>query len=161
MPTSDANLSPAQYRVWLKSTAQSNVLSRLPPYYEPAGLATADHARRLLAELRNTDPKARPVDEVMADVRAFAAWVEARQKTSRRAILAEREGPGVVEWTEFGEDAEASDPRPVDQTDHDALRAMAAKGHEARVEEPSAPASAPAPPPDPLWDAFLDGLNPQ
>jgi hypothetical protein len=98
-------------------------------------------ARALLAEMRNLDDGPRSPEEICADVRRLRTWVEARQESRRRIILAARRGdsgPG-----------EGTTPRP--QARHD-------------VHQRRSPPVSPAEPPrfspprnDPMWDDWLDG----
>jgi hypothetical protein len=86
-----------QLRAWLRMATRSTMLDRVPPHYEPdrpgSGGPTRVYARELLARLLDVESGTRPPDEVVAEIRAFRAWVDARQRDSRRLILAEEEGP--------------------------------------------------------------------
>jgi hypothetical protein len=95
MPKPEPGANRHQLRVWLKWAIESGLLDKLPPQYDPdpEGLRdpqpTDGYARWLLADLRAPDSRRRPLNQVLADVRRFWAWVEDRRKLGRRIILAE------------------------------------------------------------------------
>ncbi len=104
MPKHEVGANRHQMRVWLKWAIESGLLDKLPPQYDPDDSQTTQptdrHARQLLAELRDPDSSTRRLSQVLADARRFRAWVEFRQKISRRIILAETqiqsEGAGAT-----------------------------------------------------------------
>jgi hypothetical protein len=97
MPRPEPSPTRGQLRAWLRMATRSTMLDRIPPDYQPdgpgSGGPTRAYARELLARLLDVESGTRPTDEVIAEVRAFRAWVDARQRNSRRLILAEEEGP--------------------------------------------------------------------
>ena len=126
------------WRVWLKGTIETGVLDRVPPRYDPDGSGdpqpTDDYARGLLAELKDPESSGRPLRDVIADARRFRAWVEHRQKVSRRMILGQWETEGAADWI-----PEARRLPP-------------------REKAPRHPGPRPSrPEADPLWDVWLDG----
>ena len=87
------NADRAQQRSWLRLALTSSLLDRVPPRYDPGGdhqgPRTVVHARKLLNELMDPDIGTRSPADVLADIRAFREWVEARQRLSRRILLSE------------------------------------------------------------------------
>jgi len=81
------------YRVWLKLALETGVLDKLPPQYEPDDSdhpqPTELYARQLLAELKDPESSKRPLAQILADAERFRAWVDFRQKVTRRLILSE------------------------------------------------------------------------
>ncbi len=140
-----ATATPGQLRVWLKWAVESTILDRLPPRYEVDGSGSPQgseaYARALLAEMRNLDDGPRAPEEILADVRRFRAWVEARQKISRRIILADRR-----EDSEHGAGIKPQVRPPSNLPRHRSLPAPPAY-----LPDFSPPSS------DPMWDDWLDG----
>lgn len=97
MARPEPNEPRGRLRVWLKMALQSGQLDRIPPEYEPdgpgSGVPARAYARELLAALQAAEGGSRAPGEVVAAIRSFRAWVDAHQKTARRLILAEEEGP--------------------------------------------------------------------
>jgi hypothetical protein len=132
---------PNPLRVWLKQAIHSGTLERIPRHYSPgAGGShdTIDYARDLLAELRDPDTSARPLDAIVDDAVRFRRWVESRQQVSRRIILAE---------SRPGEGYEPEPPRP------------ARDDRERRPERDQRAPRQASPRSDPMWDELLDGLG--
>ena len=140
MPRPEPDETRGQLRAWLRMAARSTMLDRVPPGYEPdgpgSGGPTREYARHLLAQLQAAEAGGRPPEEVVAEVRAFRAWVDARQRTSRRLILAEEDGP----VHRLGPEPRPPSPPPPAPTPR------------------RRPERRPTTPLDhPLWDRWLDG----
>ncbi len=92
MPRRTSKVELLELRNWLKRTLRFGVLDRVPARFGPDshgdGPPTRAYATKLQAELRNPDGGTRSLEDVIADIRAFRDWVEARQQTSRRVIMA-------------------------------------------------------------------------
>ena len=93
MSKPEPKLTRGQLRVWLKWVLQSGVLDRLPPQFDAEGTsrpsAPEEIARRLLARLQDPELSGRTLAPVVAEVRQFRDWVQARQKLTRQIILSE------------------------------------------------------------------------
>jgi hypothetical protein len=124
------------YRVWLKLALETGVLEKLPPQYDPddsqGSQPTELYARQLLAELRDTESSRRPLAQILADAERFRAWVDFRQKVTRRLILSEGASAVVPE--------EQPSTRPAQQN-----------GPRQRRPGSASPQS------NPMWDDWLDG----
>lgn len=138
MPRNERAAGRHELRVWLKLAIETGVLDRVPPRFDPDGSGVPrpvdEYARGLLAELKDPESSDRPLRDVIADARRFRAWVEHRQKVSRRMILGQWETEGAAEWI-----PEARRLPPREKVPH----------HPGP--RPSRPEA------DPLWDVWLDG----
>jgi hypothetical protein len=136
MPHSEPGPKRHQLRVWLKWAVESGLLDKLPPQFHPDDShnpqPTDHYARQLLAELRDPDSSTRPLSQIVADARRFRAWVEFRQKVTRRIILAGIQPEGVGQA--------APERRPTN------------RDHRERREHPGGA----VPESDPMWDDWLD-----
>jgi hypothetical protein len=141
MPRPEPIPSRGQLRAWLKMAVQSTMLDRVPADYEPDGPGTGgptrEYARGLLARWQALDPGTTPPTHILAETCAFRVWVEARQRTSRRLILAEEDPPvhrlGPEPWSPSPPPPVAPPPRRSDDR-----RPPTLLDH-------------------PLWDRWLDG----
>jgi hypothetical protein len=138
-------LNRGQARVWLKYVVNSDLLDKLPGQF--AGGDSRSYADDLLNELRDLDSAGRPLGEILADVRRFRDWVEARQKRARRVILAEG-GPddGAIDRVLRRRDVEA-ESRPS--------RPEPRRPEPQQSARPATPS--PSPRSHPLFDDWLDG----
>jgi hypothetical protein len=143
MPNPEPRLARGQLRVWLKEAIRSGFLDKLPPRYEAEGMSTSDPpatepvARCLLAELQDPGSARRTLAEIVADVRRFQGWVQARRKHSRQAILAEVESAN-------------SDPSWLESW----ATAMTGATEQVRCRTPPRKIRSRS---DPMWDEELDG----
>jgi hypothetical protein len=139
MPKPQPRVNRHHYRVWIKWAIESGLLEKLPPLYDLDGIpdpeTTEEHARRLLAELRDPDASRRRLPEILADARRFKAWVEARRKDGLQAILRERrpDEPIFIPPRREPQGTTGREPRPFSAR---------------RVD--------PDPRSDPMWDEWLD-----
>ena len=121
---------------------QSGLIDKLPPLYESQGfqspLETGEHARRLLAELRDPDASTRTLREIIADAWQFKSWVEARRKDGRlRMLIESRPEERIIEMP-------PGRPRPA--TD--------AERRTQRTDRPDT-----NPKLHPMWDDWIDSLE--
>ena len=95
MSKPEPKLTRGHLRVWLKWVLQSSLLDRLSPRYDAEGaskpLAPEEVARRLLARLQDPQLSGSTLASVVAALRQFRDWVQARQKMSRQVILSDLE----------------------------------------------------------------------
>lgn len=142
MPQNESGGGRHPLRVWLKLALESGLLDRIPSRCDPEGIGTPrpteEYARALLVELKDPESSDRTLSEIVAAARRFRAWVEFRQKVSRRMILGQWQSEGAAEWTpERRPPARAHRMKRPDATDPD--------------QPPARPRS------DPMWDDWLDG----
>jgi hypothetical protein len=145
MPKSEPGSNRHHFRIWIKMALQSGLIDRLPPMFEPDGFQTAlktdEHARQLLAELRDPDSSRRTLKEIIASARQFKSWVEARRKDSRhRALVEGRLEERVIEMP-------PGRPRALPRDDRRPRR-------EQRTNQPDA-----SPKLHPMWDDWIDSLE--
>jgi hypothetical protein len=131
------------YRVWIKWAIESGLIEKLPPLCDANGVrgpqSTEAYARQLLAELRDPDSSHRRLNQILADARQFKVWVEARRKDNVRIILSEGRPEEPISIPPRRRSPVASDREPR-------TRPAPQELIDARS--------------DPMWDDWLDSLNP-
>jgi hypothetical protein len=139
-PRPDPPASRGRLRVWLKMALQTGVLDRVPDHHGPSGRSTLEYARDLFSELQSAHLSTQPPAALLTEIRAFREWVEARQRTSRRAILAEPSREDLMSYR-LG--------RPKKPTAPAALPSI--QSPRRRSDTADTPVNL-----DPLWDRWMD-----
>jgi hypothetical protein len=133
----DPTATRGRLRVWLKTALQTGLLDRVPAHYTPASRPTLEYALDLLAEIQAADLSSHPPAKLLAEIRAFRAWVEERQRHSRRLMLAES---SQEDGRSYRLGSPKKDPAPPDPPP------------QRRRPDPDPPLEL-----DPMWDRWLDG----
>jgi hypothetical protein len=148
------------YRIWLKAIFTSGLIERLPLSYVSAEFAapvnTANYAQRLMSELRDPGSSDRTLQEILADARAFKAWVEGRRKDGlRRQLVESRPEERIIEMPpgRARADLPASQRRP---SRPDEPSVIPTRTRPSRRDEPDKSLRL-----HPLWDQWIDALESQ
>ena len=133
----DPAATRGRLRVWLKTALHNGLLDRVPAHYPPANRPTLEYALDLLTELQAADTSSHPPTELRAEISRFRAWVEERQRHSRRLLLTES---SQEDGGSYCLDMPKKQPAPPDTPP------------QRRRPDPDPPLQL-----DPMWDRWLDG----